>query len=125
MSEEDDSEYMWSKQKIHEQSWHINLIQKKVLPENLRQPKKDEEMNYVWSDMMYSVVMNRNSNFPINRIHMDFIILPSKKDDIIFVEEQITKPQFIGIDLALIHQILIIYHVNWNLVPRKKIIYIV
>ena len=109
MSEEDDSEYMWSKQKIHEQSWHINLIQKKVLPENLRQPKKDEEMNYVWSDMMYSVVMNRSSNFPINRIHMYFILLPSKKDDIIFVEEQITKPQFIRIDLALIHQILIIY----------------
>ena len=82
---------------------------KKFLPENLRQPKKAEEMNYVWSDMMYSVVMNRNSNFPINRIHMDFIILPSKKDDIIFVKEQITKPQFIGIDLALIYQILIIY----------------
>ena len=109
MSEEDDSEYMWSKQKIHEQSWHINLIQKKFYLKTYASPKKDEEMNYVWSDMMYSVVMNRNSNFPINRIHMDFIILPSKKDDIIFVEEQITKPQFIGIDIALIHQILIIF----------------
>ena len=82
---------------------------KKFYLKTYASPKKDEEMNYVWSDMMYSVVMNRNSNFPINRIHMDFIILPSKKDDIIFVEEQITKPQIIGIDLALIHQILIIF----------------
>ena len=86
-------ECMWAYKRC---TWAIltHQFDTKNLLEKERQPIKEMKY-YVWSDMMcVCVFMNRNSNFPINRIHNVFHNLILGKIISYFGWKQNTKPQF-------------------------------